>query len=93
MTHREAMTSPRGEDWRGLRDGKEPPECNGELIDSNPGCYSSDIYWTVFTCAKCFAVVFTVEGTRHWWNHEGEGSSARMAAIETLRRNTADQAG
>jgi len=85
MTHKEAMTSPRGEDWTGLRNGEQPPECDGELIDPNPGCLSSDVYWTVFTCSKCFAVVFTVEGSRHWWNHEGKGSEHRMARIAEMR--------
>lgn len=89
MTHHEAMTSPRGEDWRGLRDGKEPPACDGELIDSNPGCYSSDIYWTVFTCSECFAVVFTAEGSRHWWNHEGDGSPERMQRIAAMKSEAA----
>lgn len=88
MTHQEAMTSPYGEDWRGLRDGEEPPECDGELIDSNPS-FSSDVYWTVFTCCKCFAVVFTVEGGRHWWNHEGNGSPARMERIAAMKQEVA----
>ena len=85
MTHREAMTSPRGEDWIGLRNGQLPPECDGELTDSNPGQLSSDVYWTIYTCSCCFAVVFTVEGSRHWWNHEGTGSPQRMAHIAEMR--------
>lgn len=78
------MTSPYGEDWRGLRDGQEPPECGGELIDPNRS-FSSDVYWTVYTCSECLAVVFTVEGSRHWWNHEGNGSPQRMERIAAQR--------
>lgn len=85
MTHREAMTSPNGEDWRGLRNGQEPPECEGELVDPNPNQLSSDVYWTIFTCSKCFTVVFTVEGSRHWWNYEGDGSPSRLARIAEMR--------
>lgn len=84
MTHREAMTSSSGEDWRGLRDGAEPPECEGELIDPNPS-FSSDVKWVVYTCAGCLAVVFTVEGSRHWWNHEGQGSKIRAQKIQAMR--------
>lgn len=84
MTHREAMTSPQGEDWRGLRNGKEPPECVGVLIDPNDW-FSDDVYWTVYTCSQCFAVVFTVEGSRHWWNHEGTGSPQRLERIASMQ--------
>lgn len=85
MTHKESMTSPYGEDWRGLRNGEEPPECEGELIDASGPSLSSDVYWVVYTCSECFAVVFTVEGSRHWWNHEGEGSPARMQRVAAMR--------
>jgi hypothetical protein len=84
MTHKEAMTSPRGENWDGLRDYAPVPECDGLLIDPNTS-YSSDVYWEVFTCSKCFVIVFTVEGSRHWWNHEGTGSPERMARIAAMQ--------
>lgn len=81
MTHREAMSDRFNED-------SPITECDGELIDPNTS-YSSDVYWEVFTCSKCFAVVFTVEGSPHWWNHEGQGSETRMAHIAELRKTAA----
>ena len=58
--------------------------CDGQLIDANDS-FSSDINWTVYTCEKCLATVFTVEGRVHWWNHEGHPSEARRQRQDELR--------
>lgn len=58
-------------------------DCDGRLIDGNTS-FSSDVNWEVFTCEKCLATVFTVEGRVHWWNHHGEPSDARRQRQEQM---------
>lgn len=64
MTHAEAMSHPL---WRGER-----PDCQGELKEL-ARLYRYDVYWVVYRCTECAAIVWTVEGQAHWWNHQYPG--------------------